>query len=252
MNFDMISLCKEKDSIYRALESINGSVYIRESIRLYLEAYGADYDFSQFYLQYAVDKCSAVTAVVVRYNNQIYALADDNADTEELSAFLCGIEEADLIADEILSSYFCNSKPCFCFCKNGEVPANMSTNIKITDSAKSIAELVTKTYNEQEKLDFFLNTSHQIRHNLIKAFGYYSEDKLASVVSATNIQNDLSVITFVFTDDHFRGNGIASQLLSAVCSDVSKKYVLLCEEHNVKFYEKCGFDCISHCIKIRL
>lgn len=247
----MISLCKDKECITDALAKVNGSVFIRENIRLYLEAYGTDYEFSQLYLQYNDCDITAVTSIVLRYNNLVYVLSDESADINELFAFVCGFADADVFADEILKSSFSDYDICYTFSKNGETVTALP-DIKIVESAKIVSDLVTKDYDEQLKLDFFLNTAHQIRHGILKVYGYYLENQLAAVVSASDVCNDLVVITFVYTDSHFRGNGLASHLLSNVCCDAAKKYILLCEEHNVKFYEKCGFNQLERCVKFKL
>ena len=72
----MITLSNDKVKITKALEAVQGSVYIKETVRLYLEAYGTDYDFSQFYIQYSDAENSESTAVIYRYNTQVYALTD--------------------------------------------------------------------------------------------------------------------------------------------------------------------------------
>lgn len=251
MNFDMISLCKDKHLINSALSSIQGSVFIADNIRLYLDSYGTEYEFIQFYLQYS-DEDSNITAAVMRYNNQVYAIVDNTANLDELAAFISGLEDCSVFADEVLKLYFNDYKTCYTFCREGAEPNDIPENINIEESAKCVVDLVAQDYDEESRLDFFLNTAHQMRHNLISVYGYYAENKLASVVSVSKSYDGVREITFVYTDEYFRGNGIAAKLLSAACCDVNDKYILLCEEHNVKFYEKCGFSQLSSCIEFHL
>ena len=242
----MISLCNSEESVNLALNEVKGTSFIRENIRLYLNSYSTQYEFAQYYLQYS-NETNEPVAVVLRYNNQIYVLVDERSDIGELSAFLQGFSGCDVVADNLIGDHFENIKECFVYEINGKKCADMSDNIKVVTSPKEISTLVTKDFDEKSKMDFFLNTAHQLRHNCISVFGCYAGEKLAAVVSASLAFNEYSVITFVYTDEYFRGNGYAQDLLKAVCTDDSLRYVLLCEEHNNKFYEKCGFKQISVC-----
>lgn len=246
----MIFLSNDKIAIRNALNTIDGSAFIREIIRLYLEAYGVDYDFAQFFLQVS-DSEEGVTAVVFRYNMFVYALTGKEFDFNEIMPFLGGFSGCSVIADRIFEDSFDNSKVCYIFSKYGN-KKTLPENIRLVNDAKSISSLVAKDYDEEARMDFYLNTSHQLRHSLLRVAGYFCEDKMVSTASTSDLSGKYSVITFVYTDEYFRGNGASSKVLSFLCEDESKEYLLMCEEHNIGFYEKCGFDQVSTCLIVDL
>ncbi len=247
----MIFLCTDRNLILSAVNTQNASDYIIEHIRLYLESYGTDYEFQDVFLQKNTD-LNIFTAVILRYNTQIYISVSDTADLQELVSFVSGFTKSTVIADKILRPYFSDCEICYEMRKNGEVSAASFSNIKEISDHKKIADLVGESLSQEEKMDFYLNFSHQIRHNKIFAYAYYVNFEPVSAVIVSRAFQNIHIITSVYTQKYFRGNGFARQILEFVCFDLNKKYVLLCEEHNRKFYEKCGFSVADTCIRIRL
>lgn len=242
----MISICNDKELIYKSLCLFQDSVYISETIRLYLDSYGTDFDFCQYYLQFSDDN-KEIKSVVMRYNSQVYVLSQA-LDNQEMLSFVKGFHDCVIISD--------NCYPCFDTCyvmqKRGTTSSIINSEVKFIDSPKQITNLVAHGFDKEKAEDFFLNTAHQLRHNLISVSGIYKEGTLVSVVSFTENSLKYSVITFVYTDEYFRGNGLSRKILSSVCHDENKTYILLCEKHNVEFYKKCGFEQNGFCYKIRL
>ena len=234
----MISLCNDTFTVTEALETQTGCDCLKEIIKLYLESYGTEYDFNQFYVQYNDNRIP--TAVLHRYNTKLHLICVD-ADFEELLPFVCGFYDTELITNADLSSYLTSYVDCLVMSKKGEESDVLSSYICDYTDAKAVAELVCKKDSAEIKTDFFLNTALQLRRGKLIIEACLVNDRLASVASATNLSEDLSVLTFVYTDEYFRGNGYMKKLLFRMCSSPEKKYMLLCEKHNVKFYEKCGF-----------
>ena len=232
----MICLCNDINVPLNYFFCTNHSLFIKETIKLYLRSYGVKFDFCQLFIQYSEDK--RVISVILRYNNLVFVVSDIYDD--ELCTFLQGFSECEITAGTDLSARF-NGKICYVMQKPGEPYVSVCDKIKNINSAKEISSLVTKGYSCEKAEDFFLNTAHQLRHNLISVNGLYAENSLSCVVSLSNTQDEYSLITFVYTEEYFRGKGFAKEILSYSCIDPGKIYLLLCEEHNLKFYLKCGF-----------
>ncbi len=240
----MITLCNDKELLLNSLCFFDDYIFISENIRLYLNSYGTDFDFCQYYLQFSDDD-NEIKSVIMRYNSQVYILSKDAND--EIQSFVSGFQGCEIISNICFS----NSETCYVMKKRGSI-SSINNQVKFIDSPKNIANLVTQGLDKDKAEDFFLNTAHQLRHKLISVAGIYKENKLVSVVSITENPSEYSVITFAYTHKYFRGNGLSREILSSVCNNEDKTYILLCEIHNVEFYKKCGFKQNGFCFKIQL
>ncbi len=247
----MIYLCQKREEVLSAINNIRSNTYILHHIRLYLDSYGAKYDFVQFFLQKDSEN-DLTTAVILRYNNQVFSAVSKFSDLPELASFLQGFSDCTITADNVLSEYFNNFQTGYIMCRFGAASSVNTNSLILLNNAREIADLVADNLTASNKEDFFLNTSHQIRHNTINVYGVYAKNKLVSVASASVQTNNISVITFVYTHEHFRGNGYSNRILSHICSEADIKYMLICEKHNVEFYHKCGFSQDDTCIIINL
>ncbi len=245
----MITLCLNSDDIFTAISSVEGSSYLKTVMRLYLDSYKTDYTFNEFYLQYERE---TITAVIHRYNSYIHVICDDNSDFDELSAFVTGFAESTLISDVLFFNSTQNTNKCYIMSKIGRSASSPCDVKEISDSLKKVCSLVGDSMNDSEKTDFYLNINHQVRHNNLSVFAWFIEDNPVSVAGVTKTFDGLSAITFVYTDKYFRGNGYSKEVLNKVCSDVQTEYHLICEEHNLNFYIKCGFNQVGTCFEIRL
>lgn len=245
----MIRLCNDIKPISDALKSIEGNKAVKEIIKLYLVSYGVSYDFNQFYIQYSND---VPTSLIHRYNNHVYVIATGDSDKEELLHYLKGFEECQVIADGLDKSDLSRADECYVMTKYGESCGVLIPEISDCTDAKTISELVCKNDSSEKKMDFFLNTAHQLRHSVINLKCYYLMSIPVCAVASTNINADVSVLTFVYTDEYFRGNGYMKKLLSGVCVEPCKEYSLLCEKYNVEFYKKCGFKLKDTLLKFSL
>ena len=244
----MISLCLNTEEISEAIYSVSGSDYIKSVMCLYLHSYGTDYQFSEFYLQYNNDVC---TAVISRYNTFVYVICNDNADFNEISAFLCSFSGSRILYDSYKLNFKSLNK-CYIMSKNGIESRNSSDTTEVSTLTKAVASLVCKSMNISDETDFYLNLSHQVRHGNLSVFSKKIAESVVSVAGVSKEFSGVSAVTFVYTDEYFRGNGFSREVLDIVCCNKNIKYTLVCEEHNIKFYEKCGFMQEQNCYETRL
>lgn len=251
----MISLTKDSSLISFALLVCGGSDYIKNTVKLYLNSYGTEYDFAEYYIQ-TEDDNNEITSVIFRYNQTIYCAVGYSTDYLELSDFLNTFSDCEIISDSIilfLRDNLSDFEVYTIMSKAGELSEHTYCDgVKVYENTQKIAELVTRDLHKDKQTDFFLNTSHQLRHGQIQVYAYMVDSEPVSVAAVSLNDTDIAVIPFVYTSEHFRGNGYSKKVLTAVCSDKSREYQLLCQEHNIKFYEKCGFSQIEHCFKYRM
>lgn len=239
----MIYICCDDEIIEELLSKNFGCDAIRYTILLNFRSYGTSFDFAQYYVQFS-SEYNTETALIMRYNQTVYVLTTSECDTSELSSFVCGFADSELIYDGLAGSLqlpykSINKGAVMCrvgFSSDVQNPAVVSIN-----EPKVVANLVCENMSESKKTDFFLNTAHQMRHNHLRVYGVMSDNELVSSASVFAVDKEYSLIHFVYTGEYFRGNGYSRQILQAICSDISVNYFLLCEDHNIKFYEKCGF-----------
>ncbi len=238
----MISLTQNQKLIHSVLEKNPSEGFIKTNVRMYLASYGVGYDFAQYYVQYS-DDVKLPVSLIFRYNQTIYTLVGENADVSELSSFLRGFFGYELFSDyPVLSSNDTSSQPLVCYEMTRAGSSSFtSASVQCVSDVSATAELVTFGLSSEKRTDFLLNTSHMLRHYTLEVFGYFVDRDMAAVAAVSSVYDGVRVIPFVYTKEYFRGNGYGKQLLNYMCCDSDISYCLICEEHNIPFYEKSGF-----------
>ena len=244
----MIALCNDYELIKSVLDNHKPD-FINENIRLYLESYGCSYDFQEFFLQKNIES-GEITAVVMRYNDQIYVSTSDTCESSEIYSFIAGFSHCYVISDNSLSQQMLGAEKCYVMSRFGENLKEENPGVKLTTDSKVISDLIGEYLPKQERMDYFLNLSHQIRHGKVQVYACDIDNKPVSAVIKS--VSSPCIITGVYTSKYFRGNGYAGKILKEVCNSSDCEYILLCEEHNVEFYRKCGFAVVEPCFRFRL
>lgn len=250
----MIYLCSDRDKVQQVIARKFGCACIRNTIELYFLSYGVTFDFAQFYIQCS-DVNNTDTALVCRYNQTLYCIADSPCDYTELTSFLCGFSDVTLICEDslpLLIPFADKRETGAVMSRKGSIQPVQNPCVITCNEAKTICNLVSEDMTESRKTDFFLNTAHQLRHKLLSVYGCFIGSELVSVASVFDNKRGEAVIPFVYTGKHFRGNGYSQKVLQILCSNPQITYELLCEEHNIRFYEKCGFTQVSLWVKYSL
>ncbi len=234
----MIYLSNDTKEVFSVLRMNFGNTAIRNIVELYLSSYGTQFDFAQFYIQ--TNDNSNTTALIFRYNQTVYCLSDVGCDISELSGFLRGFTDTEVISDALLDADILEQE-CAVMSTKGRANSVPDINVSLCTEPKLVASLVCEGFGISKETDFFLNTAHQMRHNLLSVYGLIRDNKPVSVASVFENENKEAVIPFVYTSQYFRGNGFSAAVLITLCSNEQVTYRLLCENHNVEFYKKCGF-----------
>lgn len=209
-----------------------------------LNAYGAKYEFAQFYRQ--VNENGNTTAIISSLDKDITVSFNiECADSEELVQFIFVIGYASVLCDERLhvdTSF-----------ESGVV---MKTNRKIEipcdyneiDEYPYLFDLYNFSDYDGNSFDaWYVDISHRIRHGAAKAVTLNIDDEIVSSAILSSIYKGDAVIAAVKTNPKYRKKGYGSALVSAMCFDVSGDVYLMREkDKNESFYKKLGFENIGN------
>lgn len=200
-----------------------------QKIRSLLLAYGTEYDFCRFY--------SAENAFLAQLNGDFIICDYGETDIAELSEFLgfSGFESA-----------FCSEMLGCALAKKLDLEPQKVNLMRFEGNFNAIkpdlltpseAYSVIKTGFEFDFEPWYLDMSHRIRHGISRLYGL-----CGSALAVQYAINGEALISQVATLPEYRGKGLASRLLLAVCGELRGFSVfVLCEDELVEFYRKNGF-----------
>lgn len=204
---------------------------VAQKIRALFQAYGTGYDFCKFYKQ--------GRSVLAYLDGSLVLYADNRADYSELSDFIrlngftdffCSAETANRLSNYLTADY--NSVLGMKF--TGEP---RTANITETDALSEVFGILSTGF-EIEFEPWYLDMSHRIRHGVSRAFLL---DNTAALVVQHNINGE-ALLSQIAVVPSRRGQGCATKLIQAVCSELSPgECYVICERKMAEFYEKVGF-----------
>jgi predicted GNAT family N-acyltransferase len=188
------------------------------------------------------DENDHITSVVATGSNgKTLCFAQADADFCELSFILSNeITSADKLPfEQIDKKYLLRKRMDFAKCEKG---------INYKDYAK-IKGLDGSDFNEKSDvvaLKMFFNLKGVCEGAMI------SENDEAISGGFISFSDDFAIITDVFTKQEYRGKGYGKQLVKNLLNCSTKEVVYLTsKEHNVKFYEKLGFEVVKEIYEYR-
>lgn len=182
------------------------------------------------------DENDSITAVVATgQDGKKVIFAEDDADEYELHFLIGGyvITEEDLLPETIDKKYLLRKNVISNVALNG-VDKNKYMKIKSLDSE------VTTEYQEIVAFKMLLNSMGKCEGVLITE---NSEDIGGGFIT---FSQKISLITDVHTSKKYRNQGYGKQVVEKLlkCSPNENVY-LISREHNLEFYEKCGFEIVK-------
>ncbi len=245
----MISRCSDKSRVMSGALTLEASEYLKGIILMYLNSYGTEYDFCEFYLQ--TDNIGIVTAVSLRYNTFLYCNIGDKADREELSLWLGGFESVTAFVNFQFSPE--HSEKCVLMHKCGSTVTDKNRVVNISSSADimRISRMVNEGLSEDVANEYFLDLTYLLRHGSAEIKGMFSEGEIISFLMVSRPILGKSVINLVYTREDFRGNGYSSAVIDGALSE-DVDYYLICTESLQCFYERNGFVPSDVCYKLYL
>ncbi len=233
---DIVQLCR-------------GSI-IGTRILCYVLAYGFERDFLEVWV---IKEADTVTGVIAKFYDDVALLCDENADINQLGAF---------ISMFYFKSLTCSADICSSLgFKNATVKKGYRYNNIIIDEKCDLLEEddYKKAYNlickeipdsfsseKEAYLSFLSDFTFRKRRGLARGVCSYNEGILSSVALTSAETMDSAIISGVACDRHLRKKGLGKKTVLSLVKILSKNnkkaYVIALNESAEGFYEHIGFD----------
>ena len=198
------------------------------------KAYGGSFDFLDFWIQ---KNETEITAALCRFSGELWILANENADFEELSAF-CKVSAPTVLTDvatakrlgvTITSEFI---ELCLEPCQRAEGQA-----VGIESLYKALIKGSDGDVFIPDYAEWYADISHRMRHGTAAATLLD-----VSVALAGFVGENAALITGASTDPDHRGKGEGKAAVMQLAAALyPRKIFAEATENTVKFYEKCGF-----------
>lgn len=211
----------------------NGSMKTR--ILALFSGYGAGFDFLDFWLQKETDK---ITAAICRFEGAAWLVATEDANWEELSAFLKVIspevflefETAKRLGITPQEKFFEVKKETLVQDNNIPTPPIMQIYDMLMSGADGDIEITNKN-------EWYADISYRFRHGMAKAVATEKAVALAGFVFG-----DSAVVTGVATEPNSKHRGEGKAVLDLLCKALHTSTIYAeATDRAIGFYLKCGF-----------
>ena len=233
----MIKKVKDSDELSGVLSPLLPLIY-------------ADFEFNNtetdgVYIQ--IDDKNEIASVFSLKNGCVTLIKSAGfADYEELNEFFSFLSVGSCLSD---ARIFSNSEKVLPLLKC-VIKQQKEDDIRQLDKYSRISEYQSVydllSENGGNFAEWFAVTSKKINNKKSVAV-YECENNIpVSVAIATAIYNKTAIVSGVFTLENCRKKGYASKCVSALLGELNNMGIdsiyLWCEEHNLPFYEKLGFE----------
>ena len=237
----MVSLCEE----FQELDFLPADPYAARITALF-ETYGAGQNFAMFWVQ----KCGEIpVAAVSKVDGNVTLCTAENADFEELSAFIRAVGFATLTCDEqaMKSLGFTPSKTSFTVRYCGGFEPKGAPLLNDCDK-KSVYNLLCDCGFELGDYGSFLaDVCARLNKGTASMRACEENGRLQACAFALFEGAKSVLLGAVATSPESRGRGYASELVGSLANEKSDKQVFLfCRNDGlVDFYGKIGFEVVG-------
>lgn len=246
----MIQKITDIKTVYKAIDR-NRDIYT-EKVRALADAYGCGYDFCGFYKQ------TGGTVIADYYGSAVAAKCSSRTGDRlaELMEFLmCGkFRKVLMPADSFDAAHIdANIREMLLMSwengiKNYDDIDKLS--IEPADSLGKISEIVIDGFDIDIN-KWYTDISHNLRHGISQV--YTLEDSACAVKMFTS--SGISYFSYISTRKEARGKGLATRLVSALCTAEAEKHntvQIFCDESLEGFYGKIGFVTIGKAVELTI
>ena len=169
---------------------------------------------------------------------------------------LCGVPTADELEEILLFCNFCKIKTMEC--QLNTIPLEKEKTLHIMEYRQTVEDTDDQVITNKDVYTFirfccdifhgisfdivYSNFSRKINKGIADIHYIKRDDKIVSGAIATKYGEDTKYITFVCTDNQYRRQGLAQQVIRhIVAANSDKKIILKCEDSLKNFYENMGF-----------
>ena len=220
----------------------------QSSVRVRLEAmlcgYGTNLDFLDFWLQ---KKETEVTAALCRFSGELWLLAKENADFEELSAF-CKVMAPTVLTDEQTASRLGDGeKESFYELVLETAEKSPCEEVNLKRLYEMLMEGADGDILIPDKDEWYADVSHRIRHSVASAVLTENAAALAGFVS-----DEGALITGVSVKPSARGKGFGKQAVMELAGGLApRKIYAEAGEETRGFYLSLGFVISNRLVRIK-
>lgn len=241
----MIKICDKDFSI----ESYLNSLSVNNPFGCRIKALYYTYDYSLAFVDFwaqLVD--NTVTALIARMESTFILRLTDDADLEEVSAFMRVSGAENIICD---GKYKLD-----CGMEKVSGPVFMSENIMLCENSfkvftphiKDVYNLISKCRGENFAVpsyeSFALDVAHKLNKNTLRIYGL-GESKLVCCIMTLAETDNGAVLGALATDPDYRRKGYGAFLIryinNRLVREEKKVFLHRAPDENVEFYNKLGF-----------
>ena len=241
----MITLCKE----WHELEFLPSDAFAARITALAI-TYGFEQNFALFWVQKNGEE---PVAAISRVDGSMTLCCTENADFEELAAFVNAVGYSALIGNEesVSKLGFTASKSSFIVEYQGENTPDESGISRDCDK-KKVYDLLCDCGFEMGDYGAFLADYCSRLNKGTARLAAFEENELLACASALFIGDKSVLLGAVATRKSARGRGLASKLVTALAEgEKDKKVFLFCRNDGLlDFYKKIGFVCVGRWTEI--
>lgn len=246
----MIQLIDRRE-IPRLLSFCKGSPYgVR--ISAFLQAYGTSYPFALFWVQ--TDDSGRMTAALSRVDGQVTVCACEQADLEELWAFLSAVGYESVlcpawVAQASSTRGVCRMESCHAMrlSRAPAVPAIQEpATICKEPSLRQVYVLLQAAGEPLPQWEAWLpDVSHRVRHGAARIWALQEGEGYSACAMAVALTPQEALLGGVAVLPEKRGGRLGSYLAAALCSALSQEgravYLFRRAGMHKQFYERMGF-----------
>lgn len=206
-------------------------------IKALIKAYGCDYPFCRFY--------QGDNVIISRYYYSCMVYIYGDYDIDEVIEFVLSYQ---------FTFIQCNQKldmgDNFNY-TSGNIYENAADTSKVkmilNDSIKECFNIVGdsfySSFDKEQYERWYADMSHRVRHGVSKI---YNKDGKSSVCLYA-YDEDIVILSQIATKKEFRRQGIAKEIVNAVCDEYKGRCIMLYSKNkdSNRFYEKIGFKCVE-------
>lgn len=223
---------------------------IGTKVLCYITAYGLERPFLEVWVH---DNNGILSAVIVKFYDDITLIANENADTEQLSVFInmsgyntvCCTHELSrklgFNCRKIKNGYRYNGS-------NEAFYADMLTDDDIESAYELICREIPGSFKSgrESYLSFLSDYTFRERRCLARGVCTHSEGNISSVALTSSETEYSAIISGVACDSSFKGKGLGKKTVLSLVSLLKEEnkdvFVIALNENAEGFYEHIGFE----------
>lgn len=243
----MIKIADNELNIKNYIDTLSSGNPFGCRIKSLYNTYDYNLPFVDFWVQ-LID--GEPTALIARLETAFVLQITDDADMDELSAFMRVSGAVTIIVDDNYQLEIGLDKTIGPILKSDSIMENESlfdiTEPTVKEAYCVISKCVSKNFAVPSYESFALDVSHRLSKKTLRIYGIKENETLASCIMTLAESDDSAVLGALATDPSYRRTGFGTFLIKYINNVLveEKKSVFLhrAPDENIEFYNKLGFE----------